>query len=78
MILSIFIASSLFGMTSQERGLEIAIEADKRDSGFIDQTVKMIMTLRNKHGQESSREVKLKTFEMKNDGDKSLSIKGLS
>ncbi len=56
------------------RGLEIAIEADKRDTGFIDSTANMLMELKNKQGQTNTREVRIKTLEVTGDGDKSLSI----
>ncbi len=56
------------------RGLEIAKEADKRDTGFVDSTANMKMILRNKQGQTNTREVKVKTLEVIGDGDKGLSI----
>jgi len=56
------------------RGLEIAKEADVRDTGFIDSTAQMKMTLKNKQGQTNTREVKVKTLEVDGDGDKGLSI----
>lgn len=56
------------------RGLQISIEADVRDTGFIDSTAKMVMVLKNKQGQTSSRKVRVKTLEVTGDGDKSLSI----
>ena len=56
------------------RGLEIATEADKRDTGFIDSVAKMKMELKNKQGQTSVREVRVKTLEVEGDGDKGLSI----
>ncbi|MEM7482839.1 MAG: outer membrane lipoprotein-sorting protein [Acidobacteriota bacterium] len=60
--------------TPEERGLEIAQEADRRDTGFHDSTAELEMTLRNKNGQESKRELRNKTLEQENDGDKSLVI----
>jgi len=48
--------------SSEERGLEIAKEADLRDAGFGDFTSKMVMILRNRHGQESKRNIRLKTL----------------
>ena len=56
------------------RGLEIATEADVRDTGFIDSVAKMKMELKNKQGQTSVREVRVKTLEVEGDGDKGLSI----
>jgi len=60
--------------TPEEKGLAIAIEADKRDTGFIDQTANMVMELRNKHGDTSTRTIRIKTLEVDGDGDKSMSI----
>lgn len=56
------------------RGLAIAVEADRRDAGFGDLTAEMVMVLRNRHGQESRRDIRLRTLEVDGDGDKSLSI----
>lgn len=59
---------------SAEKGLAIAKEADKRDTGFGDFTANMVMELRNKQGDVSTRTIRLKTLEVLNDGDKSMSI----
>jgi len=59
---------------AEERGLEIATEADRRDTGFVDSTAQMVMELKNKQGQSSSRQVRSKILEVTGDGDKSLSI----
>ncbi|NMP30602.1 outer membrane lipoprotein-sorting protein [Thalassotalea sp. M1531] len=56
------------------RGLEISVEAKARDTGWSDNTSDMQMVLRNKQGQESVREIKTKTLELLDDGDKSLTI----
>jgi len=60
--------------TDEEKGLAIAVEADKRDLGFVDSTANMKMILRNRSGKESIRNVRVKTLEVSGDGDKSLSI----
>lgn len=65
---------SIMATTAEEKGLEIAIEVDKRDEGFQDSTVNMIMVLKNKYGEKSVRRVNIKTLEGKGDGDKSLSF----
>ena len=57
-----------------DRGLEIALEADRRDAGFSDLTANLLMTLRNAHGDESVRELRNKTLEVIGDGDKTLVI----
>ena len=69
-----FFPSISFGQTAEERGLEIAMEADRRDVGFGDTSSNMIMVLRNRQGQESERKIRNKTLEVENDGDKSLII----
>lgn len=59
---------------AEDKGLEIAKEADRRDEGFGDSKSKMVMILRNKRGQESKRELEIRTLEVKGDGDKSLTV----
>lgn len=65
---------SVFAQTAEERGLEIAVEADKRDTGFGDTITELKMILRNSHGEESIREMRNKTLEVADDGDKSLVV----
>ena len=60
--------------TPEEQGLVIAVEADRRDTGFNDSTADLEMLLRNKQGEESLRELRSKTLEVEGDGDKSLTI----
>ena len=60
--------------TPEEKGLTIAIEADSRDTGFVDFTHDVQMILRNKQGQESTRMIRSKTLEVDDDGDKSMTI----
>lgn len=60
--------------TPEEKGLAIAQEADRRDSGFGSYTNDVKMILKNKQGQESVREIRSKTLEVDGDGDKSLVI----
>ena len=57
-----------------KKGLSIAVEGDKRDTGFSDFTANMVMELRNKQGDVSTRTIRLKTLEVIGDGDKSMSI----
>ena len=66
--------SCLLAETPQEQGLAIAREADLRDSGYAAYTNDVKMILRNKHVRESIREIRSKTLEVENDGDKSLTI----
>lgn len=60
--------------TPEEKGLRIAQEADAYDKGFGDFTADMLMTLRNRKGQESVRQIRIRTLEVDGDGDKSMSI----
>lgn len=59
---------------AEEKGLAIAREADLRDQGFADFAATMQMILRNRHGQESLRQMRTKTLEQADDGDKSLIV----
>jgi outer membrane lipoprotein-sorting protein len=75
----IFVGLLAFGFSNsvfakENKGLWVANQIDKADSGFINQVAKTKMILRNKKGQESIREMRIKTLEVQNDGDKSLTI----
>ncbi|MFW2373652.1 MAG: outer membrane lipoprotein-sorting protein [Gammaproteobacteria bacterium] len=72
----IFFTSLLLSIGTQasDRGLEIAREVDKRDTGFIDSSASLIMELKNKQGQTSVRHLRVKNLEVDGDGDKSMSI----
>lgn len=66
--------SAATAVSAAERGLEVAIAADRRDAGFGAQTASLTMILRNRHGEESTREMRVKTLEVDGDGDKSLVV----
>ncbi len=78
LLLMVVIASSSFALFASEeeanRGLEIAMESDKRSNGFIDSSANMKMILTNRHGESSSRELRVRSLEVENDGDKSMTI----
>jgi len=59
---------------SEAKGLAIAQEADRRDTGFQDWSAELRMVLRNSHGEESTRDLRMRSLEVKGDGDKSLVI----
>jgi len=64
-----------FALTDQQqKGMEISQEVKNRDIGWGDSKADMLMFLRNEHGQESVREIKMKTLEQEDDGDKALTI----
>ena len=60
--------------TPEEIGLKIATEAKARDDGFGNFTASQTMVLRNKQGQESQRQLRVKVLEVADDGDKSLTV----
>lgn len=70
----ILLSFNTFAETAEEKGLAIAAEADKRDTGWGDQQASLEMTLRNRFGQESKRKNRNKTLEIKGDGDKTLIV----
>lgn len=72
--LIVLFSSPLFALTPEEQGLEIAQEVDKRDTGFADTQVELEMILKNRSGDESRRELEIRTLEIIGDGDKSLTV----
>jgi len=60
--------------TPEEIGLKIATEASTRGDGFGNFTAREVMVLRNKQGQESRRQLRVKVLEVAGDGDKSLMV----
>ncbi len=60
--------------TPEEKGLKIARETRERARGFGNFTVNQIMVLRNKHGQESRRQLRVKVLEVAEAGDKTLFV----
>jgi hypothetical protein len=68
------ISTAAVAETPEEKGLAIAVEADKRNIGWGDSIVNVRMILKNKQGDTSEREIRIKNFEVVDDGDKSLSI----
>ncbi len=59
---------------AQAKGLAIAEEMERRDSGWGDQRAQMIMILRNRQGQESRRRLRVDALEVQGDGDLSLTV----
>jgi outer membrane lipoprotein-sorting protein len=74
-LLAMIAAPGLYaGQTPEDKGLEIVREADRRYTGYGDSTSNLRMILRNKQGQVSERELRIRTLEIPNDGDRSLCI----
>ena len=59
---------------SAEKGLQIATEQKKRDTGWGDGESKVLMILRDAGGDESIRRMRTLALEVIGDGDKSLII----
>lgn len=70
LMLSVTVAAE----TTEQKGLEIAREAERRDNGWNDSESTLTMILRNRHGDESKREIRGKSLEVQGDGDKTLTI----
>ena len=60
--------------TPEEAGLSIAQDSYARETGFGNFTARQTMVLRNKHGQESRRQIRVRVLEVPGAGDKSLFV----
>jgi outer membrane lipoprotein-sorting protein len=74
LLLTLILPLTAQALTPEQRGLEIAREIEHRDSGFHDFEASMTMLLRNRQGEESLRNMRNKTLEVENDGDKTQVI----
>lgn len=68
------LSPSVYAETPEEKGRAISEETDRRDSGFGDSSNDAIFVLRNAQGEESVRELSIKTLEVSGDGDKDLAL----
>ena len=76
LLLTITMNTAVTAATPEEMGFEIAARSDRTDRGFGDSVVDLKMVLRNRTGSETTRELKLKTLEIRDEGvgDKSVII----
>lgn len=74
LLLSALLSTNVLAQTPEQRGLEIATAADTADNGWGDMSAEMVMTLRNRSGDTSQRNIRNRQLEVVDDGDKSLSI----
>lgn len=65
---------SSFGLTPEEKGLQITTEMDRRDIGWVSMEADSTMILRNAYGEEDTRYMRTNALEVQGDGDKSLTI----
>jgi len=65
-----------YALTSEEKGLEIAKEMDRRDSGWKDSSSRVDMLLSNRAGETSKRKLRIEFLEVKQQGagDKSMVV----
>lgn len=59
---------------AEDKGMQISKESKDRDLGWTDSQAEMEMLLKNQHGETSTRQMRIKSMEQHNDGDKSLTI----
>jgi len=74
MMLTLFFTNLANAETPEEKGLFIAKAVDNNDQGWTDSSMKLTMVLRNRQGDESLREIRIKSLEISGDGDKSLTV----
>lgn len=72
--LSLASVTTAFAQTPEEKGYAIAKERKQRDIGWGDSQQASKMILHNAQGEESVREIRIKTLEIADDGDKGLTI----
>ena len=71
-----FMTSPATAQTPEDQGRAVAEEADRQDSGWHDNASVMRMVLRNRAGQESTRQLRRQALESTEDGrgDKSILV----
>ena len=69
-----FEPSAGHAQSAEEEGLRIATDARERQKGFGNFTASLNMILRNKRGQESNRELRLRVIEVDDDGDRTMFV----
>jgi hypothetical protein len=72
--LLVFLAAGVRAEVPAQQGLAIAQEGNLRYHGYGDFTANLTMILRNSHGQESRRVMRIQGLEVEGDGDKSLCL----
>lgn len=69
-----FTATASVMSSAEKKGWDITMEDERRDNGFGDLTANVTMVLKDKDGNESKRNLRIKTLEVDGDGDKTLMI----
>lgn len=73
-IFTVFAAANVSAEGAAEKGLAIAKDMKARDRGWQDSTATLTMTLRNRAGSETTREMRIASLEQIEDGDMSMTI----
>ena len=73
-LITLLLIINPYAYADEQRGLEIAKQADQKDTGYNDSTARLVMELKNKQGNTSIRHVRVKNLEVEGDGDKGMSI----
>lgn len=71
---SLLLGPAAWAQSAEDKGLEIAIATDERDSGWGSMRAQMEMILENRAGKTSTRKIESRQLEVEGDGDKSLSL----
>ncbi|MDC0609974.1 outer membrane lipoprotein-sorting protein [Vibrio sp.] len=74
LLLSTLLISSLSYAESNTKGLEIAKERKSLDRGWQDSQATVTMILKNAQGDQSIRKMRVSSLEVRDDGDKGLTI----
>ncbi len=67
-------SAAIFAFAPAQTGLEIAVKAEKADNGWVSSSNRLVMTLTNRNGQITIRQMHGYSLEVENEGDKSMTI----
>ncbi|MEZ5548834.1 MAG: outer membrane lipoprotein-sorting protein [Pseudomonadales bacterium] len=73
LLLLLFLGMPIAAEPSVEKGLAIAVEMDRRDTGFADSASTMEMVLKNRKGDVSTRKLRNRVLEQE-EGNKSIFV----
>ncbi len=73
-VMIVFFSMPVLSQTPEETGLRIAQDAYDASKGFGNFTANQSMVLRNRQGQESQRQLRIKVLEVEGDGNRSLFV----
>lgn len=74
LFLFVTVALSAAAETPEEKGLALAVEVDKRDSGYGDAMADITMILMDQQGNKRERFMRNRIKEVEGDGDKSMIV----